>query len=180
MWTIWEGYPTAEEHSSSITFKLVCFQIVNYYFNLYYTAFIKGLYQSCVYNDCRAEIGQQLNIMFAIFIVEDIFYFLQAKREVEEREGNIKNSDNRSSKKEIYYRDTYGNSVQEEYMQIILVFGYVIQFGAASPLCLPVAFAHGMLARYTDSYKFIKFVHVNFCCNFLIQLEEKESDFSIK
>ena len=53
--TIWESHPTSEDHQSSITFKLICFEMVNYYFNLYYTAFIKGYYQSCVFNDCRAS-----------------------------------------------------------------------------------------------------------------------------
>lgn len=137
--------------------------MINYYFNLYYTAFIKSSYQPCVYNDCRTEIGQQINIMFAIFIMEDLYGFLQTKEEVSEKKKNVKPFiGNNSSKKEYYYRNRYANSVQEEYMQIILVFGYIIQFGAASPICLLVGFLHGMLARYTDSKKFTEFVHVNF------------------
>jgi hypothetical protein len=142
---------------------MVCFEMVNYYFNLYYTAFIKPLYQPCVYNDCRAEIGQQINIMFIIFILEDYYSFVLSQRKVKEKsEKVLKFTGNKSSKQEYFYREKYANSVQEEYMQIILVFGYIIQFGAASPICLLVGFVHGMLARYTDSFKFIKFVHVNF------------------
>lgn len=138
--------------------------MINYYFNLYYTAFIKPLYQPCIYNDCRAEIGQQINIMFIIFILKDLYSFNKIKIKVEEQAKKITNkvNYNNSSKYEYYYRQSYANSVQSEYMQIILVFGYIIQFGAASPLCLLIGFVHGLLARFTDSYKFIKLNHVNF------------------
>lgn len=144
--------------------------MINYYFNLYYTAFIKPLYQPCVYNDCRSEIGQQINIMFAIFIVQDIYSFIKIQKKVITKSERIFTfeTEQKSSKKEYYYRNKYSNSVNDEYMQIILVFGYIIQFGAASPICLLIGFIHGLIARYTDTVKFCSLIHVNFSSKYYV------------
>lgn len=163
--TIKEEHPTAEDHNSNLTFKVVCFEIVNYYFNLYYTAFVKGYFQSCLFNDCRAEIGFQLNAMYLIFLIEDLLAYREKQNSFK---SEASNDDNKSTKNHHYSRGSYSGSVNEEYMQIILVYGYLIQFGAASPISLMIAFAHGMFARYTDSVRFAKLIHVNFISKLIV------------
>lgn len=226
--TEWERKPNVnsdDNNENLIILRVILFEMVNYYFNLYYTVFIKGNYQDCLFGDCRKEIGFQLNAMFVLFIIEDYisFYLIQNKIQkqlenedlllnstfssyengydnINNKQENIKKTEMNRKKESVspskydsfieknkivsnnqrklddnedifkgrlyknqyfYNRQLYKSSIFNEYFQILLAFGYLIQFGSASPISFLLGFLHSILARYTDSCRFINLFYIN-------------------
>ena len=64
-----ENYLTKKEYKKSILKKQLIFEFFNYYFNLYYIAFAKNYFESCLFNDCFHELGNQLTMINILFYI---------------------------------------------------------------------------------------------------------------
>lgn len=119
-----------------------------------------------------------MNVMFVCFIVDDILIFIDNYKSILQKKKEIIDIENVSSKSHLYYKEQYGSSLRDEYIQIILSYGYIIQFCSSNPISLIFAFLHAMLARYIDISKFLKIYFINFIGklvnNFKMDLKELE------
>ena len=76
---------------------------------------------------------------------------------------NKKEEDNDESNKDHFYeRSLYDEkNADKEYIQIIMTYGYIIQFGTASPICFLFS---NYSSLYCQNYRFFKndkYAHVN-------------------
>jgi hypothetical protein len=137
-----ENYTTQSEYNFSVLVKQILFEFVNYYFNLYYIAFIKKYFDKCLYNDCFVELGNQLTMIiltdFCYHIVQFTYNVIFKKRKQKKFEKDYifnKNHKNNSRKLIYYTRNEFKiQDLDNLLLEIILNFGYVIQFGITSSL----------------------------------------------
>ena len=125
--------------------KKLIFEFFNYYFNLYYIAFIKNNVEKCLYDNCYKELEEQL-IMIVISDATVIcvkfyinVYSLRKQRNKFEKEIQSKYLylENNSKKFKYYTRNIFEDgAITQYYLQIFLSFGYILQFGA----CCPISF----------------------------------------
>ena len=170
--THWEDHTSVEYYHRAIAGKNIVFEFFNYYFNLYYIAFFKQYYDLCENGSCFQELGNQLFWLIFWNIVADlikIFWLIviKFKRQSQfvarhfhemKKQGHLSNG---SHKLNFYTKKEYkDDNVFNEYFDILLIFGYVVQFGASSPLCFLFAFVHSYFARICSSIKLIKLEYV--------------------
>ena len=140
-----EKFYIRKEYFYSKLKKQLFFEFINYYFNLYYIAFIKKYFETCDNNDCFYELNNQLTIILAsdiIVILTKFFYngiFLRNK--IKQFEGNLsekyKNSNNYSKKFRYYTRNELRREdINDMFVPIIYNFGYIMQFG----VCVKLSF----------------------------------------
>ena len=179
-----EIHKSPQDLRNSKVLKAVIFQFFNFYFNLYYIAFLKSLNnEACEFNNCKLELENQVTILLVTAILNDLisliyFQFFSAKDiinkinryklNVEKNEIDAKhkrvNVKDTSVKHDYYIRKIYENqNADAEYIEITLSFGYVIQFGSSSPICFLLCLIQAVLARISDSLKIGVYSHVNFC-----------------
>ena len=125
--------------------KKLIFEFFNYYFNLYYIAFIKNTVEKCLYDDCYKELEQQL-IMLVIsdvtvicvkFYINVISLRKQKKKFEKEIQSKYLYLENNSKKFKYYTRNIFEDGeIINYYIQVFLSFGYILQFGA----CCPISF----------------------------------------
>jgi hypothetical protein len=136
-----EKFYTRREYKQSKLKKQLFFEFINYYFNLYYIAFIKKFYETCDNNDCFSELNNQLIIILTsdiIVISTKTFYngiFLRNK--IKTFEGNLsekyKKAHNNSNKFRYYTRHQLKKEdINDMFVPIIYNFGYIIQFGVCA------------------------------------------------
>jgi hypothetical protein len=125
--------------------KKLIFEFFNYYFNLYYIAFIKNNVEKCLYDNCYKELEQQL-IMLVIsdatvicirFYINVISLRKQKKKFEKEIQSKYLYLENNSKKFKYYTRNIFEDGeIINYYLKIFLSFGYILQFGA----CCPISF----------------------------------------
>lgn len=134
---------TKDEFINSFLKKQLLFEFFNYYFNLYYIAFGKTYLESCSFDNCFIELGNQLTIIIIsniTVIATKVFYNgLYRRNQTKKFEKNILEKyleDDNSSKKFIYYTrtDFCEGEVSTLILPVVFNFGYVLQFGASSPI----------------------------------------------
>lgn len=132
----------------SLLVKSVLFQIFNYYYNLYYILFIKSNSpEKCYLSNCKLDLERQVIVILLSSILNDIISSLLII---------IFN-------KERLIRKTYDyTNADMEFIDIMLNFGYVIQFGGSSPICFVLCLFLTIISRLTDSLRFSYYEHVNF------------------
>ena len=132
-----------EEQKREIKIKMqIIFEIFNYYFNLYYIAFIKQIYGTCLDNNCHSELGDQLIIIIICDLISTIItilipslYSIKQRYELESKIKDINYKENYSNKFIYYTRNKFGyKQMKTYYLKVVLYFGYIIQFGASSPM----------------------------------------------
>ena len=62
----YQKYISESEKQKFLVKKKLIFEFFNYYFNLYYIAFIKNTVEKCLYDDCYKELEQQLIMLVKI------------------------------------------------------------------------------------------------------------------
>lgn len=132
-----------DQYKISLLKKQLYFEFFNYYFNLYYVAFGKRIFEFCLFNDCFLELGNQLTMILTsntVVIGTKLFYKgIYTRNQIKHFESRIlekyANSVN-SSKKFVYYtRAEYEeDDTSSLILPIVFNFGYVIQFGLACPI----------------------------------------------
>ena len=80
-----ENYLTKKEYKISILKKQLTFEFFNYYFNLYYIAFGKRYFETCVFNDCFHELGNQLTMIIisdiTVVASKTVYYFIHKRKQ---------------------------------------------------------------------------------------------------
>ena len=142
-WIITHQKQIAKEQKRKINLLIQSiFEFCNYYFNLYYIAFIKNYYGTCLENDCLSELGDQLIIIIicdliytTISILLPTLYTIKQKYELESKIKDTDYTKNYSNKFIYYTRNTFDyKGMKRYYLKPVLYFGYIIQFGASSPM----------------------------------------------
>ena len=165
----YESYLTKEEYKKGFLNKKIIFEFSNYYFNLYYIAFVKRYFETCYLNDCYQELGNQLTMILlsdVIYtIIRFIYNYIYLSEKIEKFEGRILNkyiNAKNSSKKYAFYTKVHcgHEDIIQLFLPNILNFGYVVQFGSASPISLSFMLLLTMFFKITDtiSFKFLKYV----------------------
>ena len=138
-----QKFISEKEKEKMLVRKKLLFEFFNYYFNLYYIAFLKKNFEKCLYDNCYKELEQQLiMILLSDAIVISVKFYknvISLRKEINKFEKEILkyNIDNPSNKFRYYTRYSFGNnSIIEYYLKIFLTFGYILQFGA----CCPISF----------------------------------------
>ena len=133
-----EKFYTRKEYKQSKLKKQLFFEFINYYFNLYYIAFIKRFFETCDNNDCFYELNNQLTIILSsdiIVLATKIFYNgIYLRNKIKQFEGNLseeyKKSNNSSNKFRYYTRtELRREDINDMFVPIIYNFGYIMQFG---------------------------------------------------
>ncbi len=130
------------------------FEIYNFYFPLYYIAFIKKYFEGCIYKgNCYLELEQQLtiniiseNVVILIDFIKNLIYLQKRKNKLFEK-FMVKGDENNYSSKISYHTRKHfidnvdgdlslnNNTIFSYYLRTFLCFGYIIQFGICSPIC---------------------------------------------
>ena len=138
-----ENYLTKKEYKKSMLKKQLIFEFFNYYFNLYYIAFAKNYFESCIYNDCFQELGNQLTMIIisdiTVVASKTIYYFIYRRKQKKKFDKTImakySHSENSSKKYQYYTRKKFHDEdLSEVMMPVIFNFGYIIQFGISSKI----------------------------------------------
>ena len=146
-WIISHGKKLSKEMRRQIRIKMkMVFEFVNYYFCLYYIAFIKNYFGTCVDNDCHTELGNQLIIIIVcdllymiLRILIPVFIDFKHRKDIKKKIKDIDYEENYSNKYYYYTRNKYVyNDMKNNYIKAILYFGYIIQFGASAPMSFSI------------------------------------------
>ena len=141
--TNFENNITKVEYTNSYLKKQLCFEFFNYYFNLYYIAFGKRYLEFCLFGNCFVELGNQLSIIILsniTVIATKVFYNgLYRRNQTKKFEQKVLEkylTNDNASKKFIYYTRTEfdEDDVSSLILPIVFNFGYILQFGASSPI----------------------------------------------
>ena len=153
-----QKFISEKEKQKMLIQKKLLFEFFNYYFNLYYIAFLKKNYEKCLYDNCYTELEQQL-IMIIIsdaiaMCVKFYINVISLRKEINKFEKEIQSKylyiENNSNKFRYYTRYSFKNkSIVEYYLKIFLTFGYVLQFGACCPLSFVLVLFITILTRVT-------------------------------
>ena len=164
-----ESYLTKEEYKKGFLNKKIIFEFSNYYFNLYYIAFVKRYFETCYLNDCYQELGNQLTLILLSDMIYTltrfIYNYIYLSKKIAKFEGRILNkymNAKNSSKKYVFYTKVHfgHEDITQLFLPIILNFGYVVQFGSASPISLSFTLLLTIFFKITDtiSFQLLKYV----------------------
>ena len=170
----WENHYLIKKKDNSLAIKLILFDFVNSYSALFYIAFIKPYNEGCQYGNCLKEIEMQIYTIFLIYIglyVLAILYPMAVQyynlsqitkmlsRDKTSSSYRIQLSPQSIEHQVICYRITTMNF---EYNDIVIQFGYVCLFSVAAPLTPLIMFVLAMLGRVVNYYKIINLERVEF------------------
>lgn len=146
-----------------MTIKVFLFQFVNSYASLFYIAFAKGGEdgEGCLYdNNCMNELAMQLGMIFAtnlVFNTVELGYpYLIGKWTLYKQTKKLKELDQSitpmhieeiESKKEMY------ETPLDDYMEIVISFGYVVLFGVAFPFVTVITLFLSVIELRVDAWK---------------------------
>ena len=143
-WIINHQKQITKEQKREIKLKMLTFfEFFNYYFNLYYIAFIKNYLSTCLDNDCHSELGNQLIIIIICDLISTVInilipalYSIKQRYELESKiKKDIIYHENNSNKFKYYTRNAFDyKRMKKYYLKAILYLGYIIQFGASAPM----------------------------------------------
>jgi Calcium-activated chloride channel len=157
--TEWENHETDSKYLDSLVFKLFCFQFVNSYSSLFYIAFIKGSTNNgCENEDCMKELELQLATIFItnlfLNIVEIGLPLFNNHRTLKKRINQIKGSGNSLSSEEKQSIMSKYETTLEDYMEMVIGYGYLILFGVAFPFVPLICLFLAMVEVRVDAWKF--------------------------
>ena len=153
-----QKYFSEKEKQKMLMQKKLLFEFFNYYFNLYYIAFLKKNFEKCLYDNCYTELEQQLiMIIISDAIVICVKFYnnvISLRKEINKFEKEIQSKylyiENNSNKFRYYTRYSFKNkSIVDYYLKIFLTFGYILQFGACCPLSFILVLFITILTRVT-------------------------------
>ena len=156
--TDWENHETESNYVDSLTFKLFCFQFVNSYASLFYIAFVKGsTSQGCADHDCMAELQTQLGSIFITNLFLNIIEIgiplvsirLKMNKEMKRAEMNGK----KLTEEEIEALKAVYDNPLEDYMEMVISYGYIVLFGVAFPFVPIMALFLALLEVRVDAWK---------------------------
>ncbi|XP_060540526.1 anoctamin-7-like isoform X1 [Pantherophis guttatus] len=191
--TRWEMHRTQTQHEDAFTFKVFIFQFVNFYSSPFYVAFFKGSRfvgypgqygqllgmrnEDCGPGGCLIELAQQLFIiMVGKQIVSNIQEFFvpklkawhQKRKLAKVRGGQICQEPKRWEED---YELIECEGLFEEYLEMVLQFGFITIFVAAFPLAPLFALLNNWVEIRLDAQKFV--------CEYRRPVAERAQDISV-
>nr|KAG5698674.1 hypothetical protein BaRGS_022562 [Batillaria attramentaria] len=170
--TQWEMHRTQTEFEDQLTFKVFIFQFVNFYSSIIYIAFFKGRFsgypghynrlfglrsEECNNGGCLIELAQQLGV---IMIGKQMINNAQEVM-VPKLKGLIHRFKVRMVKsvKRTRWEEDYelieNEGLFQEYLEMVLQFGFITIFVAAFPLAPLFALLNNWVEIRLDAHKFV-------------------------
>lgn len=157
----WENHETDNMYNDHLAVKLFLFRFVNSYSSLFYLAFFAG---SRCKRTCIVDLSYQLMVIFltnmAMNTVELGMPWLKMKLKLRQETKKVRKArENDSSLREHVYPVEYESKLQsyesplDDYMEMVIQFGYVSLFGAALPILPVLALIELMLEIRVDAWK---------------------------
>ncbi|KAL7976188.1 hypothetical protein Chor_008285 [Crotalus horridus] len=174
--TRWEMHRTQTQHEDAFTFKVFIFQFVNFYSSPFYVAFFKGRFvgypgqygqllgmrnEDCGPGGCLIELAQQLFIIMVgkqivsnvqEFFVPKLKAWHQKRKLAKVRGGQICQEPKRWEED---YELIECEGLFEEYLEMVLQFGFITIFVAAFPLAPLFALLNNWVEIRLDAQKFV-------------------------
>ncbi|XP_052821331.1 anoctamin-7-like isoform X2 [Mya arenaria] len=169
--TQWEMHKTQTEFEDQLTFKVFIFQFVNFYSSIIYIAFFKGRFvgypghytkffglrsEDCNNGGCLVELAQQLAVIMIgkqiinnaqEIIVPKVKAFIH-RMKIQVDRSHIK------ARWEEDYNLIENEGLFQEYLEMVLQFGFITIFVAAFPLAPLFALLNNWLEIRIDAHKF--------------------------
>ena len=153
--TDWENQETESKYYDSLTFKLFCFQFVNSYASLFYIAFIKG--DDCNDHDCMGELELQLATIWItnLFLnaMEIGLPLILNKRAMSKKIKEASESGKNLTEEEKENIKSKYETTLDDYMEMIIGYGYVVLFGVAFPFVSLISLFLAMIEVRVDAWK---------------------------
>ncbi|XP_020637693.3 anoctamin-7 isoform X2 [Pogona vitticeps] len=190
--TTWEMHRTQTQHEDAFTFKVFIFQFVNFYSSPFYVAFFKGRFvgypgqygkllgmrnEDCGPGGCLIELAQQLFIiMVGKQVVSNIQEFLVPKLKAwnqKRKLARVRGSQicQETKRWEEDYELIECEGLFEEYLEMVLQFGFITIFVAAFPLAPLFALLNNWVEIRLDAQKFV--------CEYRRPVAERAQDISV-
>ncbi|XP_075425668.1 anoctamin-7 isoform X2 [Ascaphus truei] len=169
--TRWEMHRTQTAYEDALTFKVFLFQFVNYYSTPIYIAFFKGRFvgypghyntlfrirnEDCDPGGCLIELAQEmLVIMVGKQILNNITEFVIPKVQLwwlNRRLSKVKTEENPWERD---YKLIRCNGLFDEYLEMVIQFGFITIFVAACPLAPFFALLNNWIEVRLDAQKFV-------------------------
>ena len=156
--TDWENQETESNYVDSLTFKLFCFQFVNSYASLFYIAFLKRTTsKGCTDGDCMGELQTQLASIFItnlfLNIVELGIPMVQTKLKMRKELRRAEENGKKLTEEEIEALKAVYDNPLEDYMEMVISYGYIVLFGVAFPFVPIIALFLALLEVRVDAWK---------------------------
>jgi len=172
--TQWEMHRTQTEFDDQLIFKVFIFQFVNFYSSIIYVGFFKGRFtgypgnytrffglrnEECQNGGCLIELAMQLGvIMIGKQTINNAQELLVPKIKTwihHWKMGNLcKNQD--KTRWEEDYELIENEGLFEEYLEMVLQFGFITIFVAAFPLAPLFALLNNWIEIRLDAQKFVR------------------------
>uniref|UniRef100_A0A8C7J0Q6 Anoctamin n=1 Tax=Oncorhynchus kisutch TaxID=8019 RepID=A0A8C7J0Q6_ONCKI len=176
-WDVWtEMHRTQTQYEDAFTFKVFVFQFVNFYSSPFYVAFFKGRFvgypghygtllgmrnEECGPGGCLIELAEQLFIiMVGKQLISNVQEFVipkvkawQQKRALNKVRGTQNSQEPRRWEEDYQLVECEG--LFEEYLEIVLQFGFITIFVAAFPLAPLFALLNNWAEVRLDAHKFV-------------------------
>uniref|UniRef100_A0A671URQ0 Anoctamin n=1 Tax=Sparus aurata TaxID=8175 RepID=A0A671URQ0_SPAAU len=174
--TKWEMHRTQTQYDNAFIMKVFIFQFVNFYSSPFYVAFFKGRFvgyptnygtlfgmrnEDCGPGGCLIELAEQLFIiMVGKQIINNIQEFIipkvkawQQKRTLAKVLGGKASQEPRRWEEDYQLVECEG--LFEEYLEMVLQFGFITIFVAAFPLAPLFALLNNWVEIRLDAHKFV-------------------------
>ncbi|XP_076365201.1 anoctamin-7-like isoform X1 [Tachypleus tridentatus] len=168
--TQWEMHRTQTDFENNLTFKVFIFQFVNFYSSIFYIAFFKGRFvgypghyqhllglrnEDCNGSGCLSELAQQLAIiMVGKQIINNAQEILVPKLKAWWHKKKTK-MEVRTTRWEEDYQLIDNEGLFQEYLEMVLQFGFITIFVAAFPLAPLFALLNNWVEIRLDAQKFV-------------------------
>ncbi|XP_047474777.1 anoctamin-7-like isoform X1 [Penaeus chinensis] len=169
--TTWEMHRTQTEFEDNFTFKVFIFQFVNFYSSIFYIAFFKGRFvgfpghyhrilglrnEDCSAGGCLIELAQQLAvIMIGKQVVNNAQEILVPKMKAWWHKKQVKLNHKARTRWEADYQLIDNEGLFQEYLEMVLQFGFITIFVAAFPLAPLFALLNNWVEIRLDAQKFV-------------------------
>ncbi|XP_067447663.1 anoctamin-7 isoform X2 [Thunnus thynnus] len=174
--TKWEMHRTQTQYDNAFIFKVFIFQFVNFYSSPFYVAFFKGRFvgyptnygtlfgmrnEDCGPGGCLIELAEQLFIiMVGKQLINNIQEFIIPKVKAWRQKRSLaKVLGGKSSHEPRRWEEDYQlvecEGLFEEYLEMVLQFGFITIFVAAFPLAPLFALLNNWVEIRLDAHKFV-------------------------
>ncbi|KAL4648376.1 anoctamin-7-like [Arapaima gigas] len=174
--TKWEMHRTQTQYEDAFTFKVFIFQFVNFYSSPFYVAFFKGRFvgypghygtlfgmrnEDCGPGGCLIELAQQLFIiMVGKQLISNIQEFLIPKIKAWQQRRHLAGLRESQTSPELRrweedYKLIKCEGLFDEYLEMVLQFGFITIFVAAFPLAPLFALLNNWVEVRLDAHKFV-------------------------
>ncbi|CAB3359127.1 Hypothetical predicted protein [Cloeon dipterum] len=169
--TTWEMHRTQTEFDDNLTFKVFIFQFVNFYSSIFYIAFFKGRFvgypgnyshilrlrnEDCSAGGCLIELAQQLAvIMIGKQIINNAQEIIVPKLKAWWMNKRVKITKKHKSRWQEDFQLITNEGLFQEYLEMVLQFGFITIFVAAFPLAPLFALLNNWVEIRLDAQKFV-------------------------